>query len=196
MTLDIRMYVMYLLKRFWIVVIVSLTLGVIAYRFLGEPDPVYRAEARIFIGGEALSLTNPDVRDIDFGQRLAPTYAQFAKDFDVLTATIEALNLNLSPTQLGRKISTRIILDTAILQISAEDTDPQRAANIANEIARNLILNSPSNLTEDEQLQLTVQTAQIAELEDQIAITREQSLETLQRLNDASDRGDQDEIDE
>jgi capsular exopolysaccharide synthesis family protein len=174
--------------------LVAILLGGFGYWFVSRGADVYRAEAKVFIGN-ALQ-PNPALQEVDLGLRIAPTYAQFAKNYDVMEATIETLNLDITPERLRKKIDTRIVIDTAILVILVSDSSPERAADIANEVARNLIRISPSNLTDDEVAQMDIQNNQIIELQAQMAITQEQSLEVLEAINDASEAGDQEEVDD
>ncbi|MCZ7667067.1 MAG: hypothetical protein M5U34_07525 [Chloroflexi bacterium] len=65
-------------------------------------------------------------------QRLAQTYVEILNTDPVLAETIEVLDLPYTPGQLKGKITVSAPQDTQIINISVEDTDPQRAALIAN----------------------------------------------------------------
>lgn len=182
---EFMKYMLYVLRRFWIVVLVAALLGGGAYLFLDRQDPAYRAEARIFIGN-ALD-PNPDRTELQTALLLVPTYAEFARNANVLQATIDNLDLDVSLTTLRRWVSTRVITDTPILAIRATTTDPELSAEIANEVARNIIALSPSNLTDEELAQMELLEVQLRELEELNITTREQSANALEQLNRAQD---------
>jgi receptor protein-tyrosine kinase len=169
---DITKYLSFILKNIWIVILSSGLLGGMVYLYFSSQDTNYSAQAKIFIGN-ALQ-PNTDLGEVDLGLRIAPTYAEFATTYNVMMNTIETLNLDLSVDQLRHKITTRIVVDTAILIIQVHDSDAEQAAVIANELARNLILESPSYLSEAEREQLQIQSDLISELQAQLAITQEQ----------------------
>ncbi len=182
---ELTKYVLYVARRIWIVVLVALLLGGGAYFFIDRQPPSYRAEARIFVGNALQPAT--DRSDVQTSLLLVPTYAEFARTTSVLEATIETLDLDMSVARLRQAVSTRIITDTPILAIRATTSDRQLSADIANEVARNIIEFSPSNLTDDELVQLDILRQQLNEVEEAIATTREQASNVLEQLNEAQE---------
>ncbi|MFZ4828923.1 MAG: polysaccharide biosynthesis tyrosine autokinase [Phototrophicaceae bacterium] len=75
--------------------------------------------------------------------------------------TIDTLDLSLTTDVLKELVSTRILPGTTLLEISVTYTDPVLAADISNTMAEELIQASPSNLTEDQQLQVETARAQV-----------------------------------
>lgn len=188
MNAEVMKYILYVLRRFWIVVIFAAVFGGFTYSYFEGQDLIYRAESRVFIGGEGV-LVNPSVNAINEGQRLAPTYAEFVELDSVLTATIDQLGLDMSTSRLASMISPRVIVDTSILVIRVTGSNPERVADIANEVARQLIITSPSNLSEEEQQQMSILQDQIAQLRTNIETVTEQSLRILGELNREVDLG-------
>ncbi len=189
---DLMKYVVYVLRRFWIVIIVATLLGGVGYIFFDRQDASYRAEAQVFIGN-ALD-PNPDRTDVQTALLIVPTYAEFARTTSVLMTTIENLELDMSVASLRRRISTRIIVDTPILSIRATTNDPELSASIANEVARNLIAESPSSLTDAELQQMDSLRLQLEDLESQNTVTRAQSADLLEQLNNAEENGQDDDV--
>lgn len=184
---ELRKYILYVVYRFWLVILVAALLGGAAYFFIDRQDPSYRAEARLFIGN-ALD-PDPDRTEVQTALLLVPTYAEFARNRQVLEATIEALDLDMSVSSLRRMVSTRVITDTPLLAIRATTTDPERSAAIANEVARNIIDISPSNLTDEELERLDTLRVRLDELEEQIAVTSDEAATVQQQLNQAQEDG-------
>jgi non-specific protein-tyrosine kinase len=190
---ETHKYFGYIARWSWLILLIAVIAGGAGYILAANQEPLYIAEAKVFIGN-AINNPDPDLAAINVSQRLAPTYAEFAKTHEILAATIENEGFDLTPEELEGMVNTRVILDTTILVIEVTNPNPQLAADLANGIARNLVLNSPSNLTPEEQQQMELQGEQIQELRDQIATMNEQSVEILGQLNDATEAGDNPEI--
>src|SRR5690606_23767986 len=139
--------------------------------------PVYQAQTTVAIG-RFIEAPNPNSTDIRTGIDLAQTYAQLATTIDVLEGTVDALGLNVSPESLRSRITTRILTGTSLLVIQATSDDPVLAADIANNVAQQLIEQSPTNLTEDQQEQIAFLNLQIQDLTQQVQDSRVQ-LESL-----------------
>jgi capsular exopolysaccharide synthesis family protein len=100
---------------------------------------------------------------------------------------VEAGNFPISAAQLGSLLSTRVIPDTSLLQLTITYTDPVLAADMANELARQLIANSPSYLTPEQQAQIDLANAEIARLNEELSQTRLQLGTINTQLSAATD---------
>ncbi len=134
---------------------------------------VYTAETTIAIGG-FIESPNPDSSQIRTGLELAQTYAELVTTYSVLQTTVDKLKLDLSPDYVGGLVSTRIISGTSLMIVSVRYIDPVLAADIANELAQQLILNSPTNLTVEQQNQIDLANEQIQRLNEQVEQSRVQ----------------------
>jgi capsular polysaccharide biosynthesis protein len=166
-------YVRLVRKWLWLFIIAALVAGGVAYVVSSSRPDVYRAETMLSVGG-FIQSPNPDAYDFIAGENLAENYAILAQTFEVLQATVQSGGFPLDPEELGGMVDTRIIANTSMLVLSVEYTDPVLAADIANELAQQLILNSPTNLTAAQQSQLDLATAEIEKLSVQLQDTRAQ----------------------
>ena len=90
-------------------------------------------------------LTTPILADeLTNAQALAQIYADLTRRERVLNGTIQVLGLPGDWATLADRVSTRIVPGTVLLEISVVDIVPDRAAVIANEIANQLILQTPA----------------------------------------------------
>jgi capsular polysaccharide biosynthesis protein len=107
-------------KRLWIIAIITALSSIAGYLY-GEKDItlLYQSSARIIIGKEA---------DMN-------TLQVILKDPVVLEKVVERLELNRSPESLANQISVGILDSSKVVNISVIDTDPNRAADIANTTA-------------------------------------------------------------
>ena len=108
--------------------------------------------------------------------RLVSAYAARAKLNVVLNPVITALNLPLTPDDLRARLVTMPIASAQAIQVQVVDSDPERAALIANEIARQLVLQSPQT---DDETQQTFLRNQLTDLQQKITSGQTQ-IETLQ----------------
>ena len=105
--------------------------------------PVYSTTTTLIIG-QVIQNPNPSAGDIFGSQQLAQTYVQLATKEPLLNATVNALGLQQDWSSLRGQVSAYPIQGTQLMAISVIDTSPKRAKAIANEIARQLILQSPT----------------------------------------------------
>jgi capsular exopolysaccharide synthesis family protein len=147
-----------------------------------QPE-VYLSRTTLAIG-TAIADPNPDSGQIFIAQQLAGIYADMARREPVQQATMNALGISWLP-----QYQTRVVPLTQMVEISVTDTNPQRAQIIANELARQLMLQSPAMggaetgaRQEFIQEQLTSLQAQIEETQKKI----EELQTSLVGLNSAS----------
>ncbi len=99
--------------------------------------PMYKSESQVFVSTPANSL---DIASLatgsSFSQQRVKSYAQIVNSPLTLSAVIEALRLDISAQDLSKRVSASAPLDTVLISISVTDSSPSRAAEIANEIAR------------------------------------------------------------
>jgi non-specific protein-tyrosine kinase len=103
----------------------------------------YEAKARLNVG-QSLSAVNPDYSQLLVSQRLSTTYAAVATTRPILQSVIGQLGLGVTSDELSTRVRADAPLDSTLLTISAQDTDPTRAAAIANALAEQLIAASPA----------------------------------------------------
>ncbi len=186
-------YFRLLFKRWWLIVLAGIIAGSTSYYFRIQQPSTYRSQVLIFLGN--IEEPNPNLQFFDVGGRLALTYAQLVRSFDILEPTIAQLGLDLSPSQLQSRIGTSVIKDTPILNLSVTYSDPEGAAEIANTLAENLINNSPSALSVDEEQQLLRVSDQISDLESLISTTSNEAVQVLEDLSRAREETDQEDVD-
>jgi polysaccharide biosynthesis transport protein len=167
--MELTAYIRLVRRWFWLIALAAILAGSISFIVSRTQPPQYQSTTTIQVGSY-LNLANPNTAMIQTGEQLAQTYAALAKTYPVLSATVDKLQLPFSADQLGRMFQTRLISNTSLLSITVTYTDPVVAADIANELAQELIRNSATNLTKDQQQQLTILQGEIettrAQLQD------------------------------
>lgn len=132
--MDIRQYLRVLKRRGWFIIFCAVVAGVAAYFISSSLTPVYRATSRYLIDQAPGSASSNEYSQLLTEQILAQTYVEIATTRPVLEETIERLDLPFSTGKLRSMISVNAPADRQIMAISVEDTDPDRAAAIANTI--------------------------------------------------------------
>jgi non-specific protein-tyrosine kinase len=128
-------------RRKWLVVATIVLAVIIAFVGNFLIKPVYTASALIRVSASPNPL---DRADLGYVQTLMNTYTIIANTKPVLSQVITELNLKLSSTQLSDMIEVKAIEDTELIQIIVNDSDPQRAADVANKLSNVLISQTDS----------------------------------------------------
>jgi capsular exopolysaccharide synthesis family protein len=199
--MEINAYIKPLIK-WWRLLVVSTTLALVASSISTLFQPSQYVSRTTLMTGSTILDPNPDSGQIFIAQQLSSIYADMANREPVQAATMQALGIEWLP-----EFEARVVPNTQLIEISVTDTIPERAQIIADELAHQLILQSPAlNNTgsgqrkEFVQQQLTSLETQIEETQDridelqtnigllnsasQIASTEEEINKLVQKLTD------------
>lgn len=137
-TIDLREYFAIIKKRFWIIallaIISALISGVISFFML---KPVYEAKSTLIVNTEKNEETQMITGDqFSVTQKLAVTYGEIIKSRAVLEDVIKNLKLDNEYEDLVKNVTVSPVKDTQIISISVQDTNRERARDIANEIPK------------------------------------------------------------
>ena len=160
--MELREYYAIVLKWWWLLVLCTIMGGGAAYTVSSQLPPTYEASTLLLIGG-TLDVMNPTTGEMATSEKLAQTYAELIKTQRVVEATMLALGLPEEP-----EVTVTLRRNTQLLGETVTDRDPRRAAATANELARQLILQSPSAPQRDEQAYREFVRGQLRELEREI----------------------------
>jgi len=177
--MDLSQYVKRVLRWWWLVIICTGLAAGASYYVSSHQTPVYQTTATLMVG-QVIYKANPTGQDFLTIERLAESYAQVAVRQPILQAAIDSLDLQMDWWQLSKRVNAAPIERTQLLAITVQDNMPERAAALANEIAHQLILQSPTspeNTIRQERSQFV--QGQLDDLESRIetAQTRVQDLQ-------------------
>ena len=137
-----------ILKRGWWVLVLGLLIGaVVGYGISQSQSRVYEATATVMVG-ESIQAQEISRDDIAAREVFAQTYAELARRQTVLGGVIDALNLDVSLGQLKDRVQVKIV-ETQMIEITAQSDTPQEAQLIAGEVAHQLVLLSPDQQNQD-----------------------------------------------
>jgi succinoglycan biosynthesis transport protein ExoP len=184
--IELRKVISLILRRWWLVLLLTLTAAGIGYGLSQRQERVYQATTSVMVG-QSIQATQLDTRDIQTSERLALTYADITRRQPVLEAAIEALDLDISWEGLRKRVKVKLVPNTQLLEISVEASSRERAELIASELARQLVLLSPASLQDQgddgtahfvrqrlQELQTNIEASQskLEELDEALASTR------------------------
>lgn len=156
------------LIRWWWLLLAAAGIAAAFSLFAGmQQPPIYRTKATLMIG-RAIEDPNPTDISMYTSQQLATTYADIALRQPVQNATMTALGLTWLPEYLVRPVA-----NTQLLEVVVTDTDPVRAQAVANELANQLIEQSPTSRQSNQDRQAFI-NQQLDELETKIKETQDQ----------------------
>lgn len=168
MSIDIK-YIRILVRWAWLFILAAGLAGATSY-WVGKQQPtIYEARARLIVG-PGIDSPNPDLNALRTGSQLMQTYAKLATTRPVLEAVINELGLETTPEVLGKAIQIKTDQETQILTIVVEDTDPIRAANIANAEAEMLVRLSSAAASTKAQVRDQI-LSEIARMEEIVSTT-------------------------
>lgn len=164
--MELREYLIPLRKWWWLIVTATLLAAGSAFVATQFQVPQYRTKASLMIG-QAISNPNPTGLEFYTTQQLAGTYADIALRQPVRDATMEVLGLGWLP-----EYSTRLVPNTQLLEITVIDTVPERARAVANVLAEQLVLQSPTGEIDPQRQEFI--SSQLDQLEVDISATEEE----------------------
>jgi succinoglycan biosynthesis transport protein ExoP len=144
--------------------------------------PVYRTSTTLIVG-QAIRDPNPNAVQIYTSEQLAKNYIRLVNRDIILKPAIETLQLNLSLDQLKQQVSAVPIEGTQLIEIFVIDTNISRAQAIANEIANQLILQSPTNPSPEEQQRIDFIKQELPDLEVKIKKARQEITDLEQKVS-------------
>lgn len=187
MDLDLRSLFRIGRRWWWLLILAPLVAGLTAYWASSRQQPLYSASATLLINQTA-SSDQQELFQIQAGERLGATYQRLIVTDPILHAVIDRLALPFTANELRGNVSSSADTGTQLLRVSVSDTDPARAATIANAVAEEFpayLAQKSNQLSNSARDALNAQIAsvdgQIKEISGQI-----QTLETGEDANSAT----------
>lgn len=138
-TIELREYFEILMKRIWVVVLVTFTAtvvsGIVSFFVV---TPIYEASTQLLVNkNESKSdILVPSYNDIQSNLKLIETYNVIIKSPRILEESIANMGLEMTAAQLGEKIKVNAVQNSQVMSITVSDPDPAQAVLIANGIAQ------------------------------------------------------------
>lgn len=174
--MKLTRYIMPLLKWWWLIILSSLMAAIPAYLITRPQPPVYMARTTLVVG-RAISDPNPSGNEFALTQQLAQAYAGIVSREPVREATMNALGLDKLPTY-----SAHTVPNSPFIEIMVTDINPARAQIVANELANQVIAQSPTAPQRQEQERSLFVNQQLDSLQGDIVKTQDNITEKQHEL--------------
>ena len=169
--MEFKQYIDPLLKWWWLILGSTLVATLTSIYVVRQQPDLYQARSALMLG-QAMNDPNPTSQDFFLAGELGQTYVNISNREPVRQATMDALGLTWLP---GYTVSA--VPNTQLLEIKVNDTSPERAMAVANELARQVVLSSPTSAQEqEEQERQAFIKSQLDEMQTQIEITKAEIL--------------------
>ncbi|WP_250674296.1 Wzz/FepE/Etk N-terminal domain-containing protein [Paraclostridium ghonii] len=134
----IKEYFQIIKKKSWIIfLITSISIIVSTVISFFVLSPVYEASTTLLVNSDKAPGTDIITIDqINVSEKLAITYGEIIKSKVVLKEVADTLDIKGGYKEIADKINVSSVNETQIISISVRDTNPLRAANIANSIPK------------------------------------------------------------
>ncbi len=163
--MELTTYFRTVWKWLWLIVLSTGVAAFFSYMAVRNQPDTYQAKTTLIVG-QVLNQAEPNSYDLYMAQNLAQTYTEIARRQTVQEATKAALDMEWLP---GYSVS--LVEGTQLLEIRVTDSDPLRAAAVADELATQLIEQTPTSQSEQEQRGGFVEQ-QLNDLETDISSTK------------------------
>jgi diguanylate cyclase (GGDEF)-like protein len=136
--MEIKIYLQMIRRGWWIIMLTSLVSIFVALLFAYFATPLYQATTRFVVSPNPDVIESKDIVDslatLD-RRSIITTYAEFMSSDRVYNETITDLRLN-SEELVSYHLTTVVLPETNILELSVEGPDPQTCALLANAIGQ------------------------------------------------------------
>lgn len=155
-TLDLRELFYMLVKHMRLIALLAvISVSVTALATIFLMTPTYETFTTLMLGKpvEELNASQVNNQGILTNQQLIGTYAEIAKSKVVINKVVNELGNTMTPAELRSKVSVTLLNNTAVIKVGVKDSDPERAAVIANAMAKTFMA-EVSNIMKIENVQV------------------------------------------
>jgi non-specific protein-tyrosine kinase len=136
-SIDVRRYLELLWHWAWLLILATILPAVITYLYTSQLTPVYQATTLVFVNEASSANLSTDASSVITSKALAQTYSQLITARPILELVAQKMELPPAfASRLQSMIGVNLIKDTQLIQIYVEDTNPKRAADIANTLVQ------------------------------------------------------------
>lgn len=142
---EVWLYIRMFLRWWWVILLAMGVAGGTAFYLSRQQPKFYNTRVAVMVG-ESFNASSPNELSFGVSNTLARFYGELAKREPILKPVTEQLKLPF-PWQVltTGMVYTSVNAQANLLEIWVTDTNPERAAAIANKIAQELIRFSPNS---------------------------------------------------
>lgn len=181
--MELRQYFTIVSRWWWLILLSVFIAAGSSFLASNAVTPLYRTSTTLIVG-RVTQNPDPNSTDLYLGQQLAYSYQQLARREPVLKGAIASLGLNMPWQALAENVTATA--SSQLLEVAVIDSDPARAKALADAIAQQLILESPSGSSGPDKEQLAFVQEQLQDLENKIKTSKDDMKRLKQELDTAN----------
>ena len=176
--MEFKRYVLPLRRWWWLLLAATVVAALSSFLATLKQPPIYQTMTTLMIG-QVIADPNPTTGEFNLSQQLAENYAEIANREPVRIATMQALGLNRLPDYRATALP-----NGQFIEVVVTDTIPERAQDVAKELANQLIARSPTGNQSDELERLAFIEDQLDKLQLQITTTEDEIVQLREELGE------------
>jgi len=133
---ELKDYIRVIRKRWQIIVAVTLVAMAGAALATTLSPKVYEATTQLFVSTSGGSDSSSLLSGSNFTQERVISYANVITTPNVLDPVIKTLHLNTDAASLGAHITATVPLNTVLIQVAVQSTNPRMAAQVADAVGK------------------------------------------------------------
>lgn len=137
--MDARRYLMALRRSALLIAVLAVFGGLLALGVSKSQPPQYRSTATVFFQVQGADNAGALLQGSNYAQSQARSFAVLAVKPLVLSEVIQELGLDESTTQLARRLTVSVPLETVMVDITASASTPEDAQVLAQATAEQLV---------------------------------------------------------
>lgn len=131
---------LHVFRKSWLLILVLTVLGgALGLTYALLATPTYTASARVFVSTSGATNASDLQLGNTFTQQRVKTYTELVTTAAVLQPAIDALHINTSVAKMRGQVSAIAPLNTTVIDVSVQNSDPVFAAQLATQVANQLI---------------------------------------------------------
>lgn len=128
-----------ILRKSLVIILAATVLGIgLAAGWSLTRTPQYEARSTVFVSTQAGATIGELQQGSNFTQSRVETYTNLVNTPIVMDPVVAQLELDMTAGELDGKVAASAALNTTLITITVTDTDPARAADLANALAASL----------------------------------------------------------
>jgi receptor protein-tyrosine kinase len=126
-------------RRWWILILTIVVGAACGFVLTRLETPQYTATTRLFVSTTGGTSSTESYSGEQFSQQRTASYAQMITSALITQRVVNQLDLPMSADELSSHVTATVVPRTVLLDVSATDASPRRAADIANTLAQKFI---------------------------------------------------------
>jgi polysaccharide biosynthesis transport protein len=139
--MELRDYLRILWNRRWLVALCMAVAAGSALGFSSRITPTYAATAKVFVGPRTLEKEDAAgaLQELTFSQQYVTSYAEILKSRPLAERVVEITKAPISASELTRRINTKILPETRLIEVTLTDHSPARAQLYVNQLVNTFV---------------------------------------------------------